>query len=353
MDHSTQIIAAVTAAHENHSQLSISGSGSKRDWLPSTGDSELLSVGEHAGIEDYQPTELVITARAGTSIKEIEQYLARERQMFAFEPPQYYGQGTFGGAVACGYSGPNRPWGGALRDAVLGVELVNGRGERLTFGGQVMKNVAGYDISRLQAGAYGCLGVLLTISMRVQPMWESCTTLRLQCDAQDSQQTARALAQRAVPVTATCWVDGELYIRLAGDTAAVARSQRNIGGDVDTQPGLWEKVRDHQHEFFKAMTLARHRDEQSLWRVSAPPAAALPQCPAEDLLIEWAGGLRWLWHDDAAFVTAYAKSIGGWAWRRGDALLVEPQQRNYMAAIKQAFDPQNVFVSPLDFAHAD
>ena len=353
MDRASEIVDSVTAAGATGKRLAVCGSASKRDWVPASHAGELLSVSEHAGIEDYQPTELVITARAGTAMSEIEQCLAREHQMLAFEPPRYYGMGTFGGAVACGHSGPNRPWGGALRDAVLGVDLVNGRGERLMFGGQVMKNVAGYDVSRLQAGAYGSLGVLLAVSLRVQPLWESRSTTRLELDIAQALKLTRKLARQPLPVTGTCWVEGGLYIRFAGDGSAVQRGQQGVGGDIDPQALLWNSVRDQQHDFFKASRMAQDRGEQALWRVSTPPAAELPECPASDIMIEWGGGLRWVWHDDAEFVINYARKAGGWAWRRGDRLPVPALQRKYMGAIKQAFDPDAVFVSPLDFSDAD
>ena len=150
----------------------MTGAGTKREWLPVPDDGEILSLADHSGIDQYQPDELVVTVRAGTPIRDVMQTLERDDQMLAFEPPLYYGGGTIGGAIASGHSGPARPWGGAVRDAVLGVTMINGKGQLLKFGGQVMKNVAGYDVSRLQAGAYGSLGVLLSLSIRVQPRWE-------------------------------------------------------------------------------------------------------------------------------------------------------------------------------------
>jgi glycolate oxidase FAD binding subunit len=353
MDRADEIVAAVCSARVEGRRLLCAGTSSKRDWRRAETGGEMLSLEEHVGVEDYQPAELVMTARAGTPLKEIEQTLAQHGQMLAFEPPQYYGSGTIGGAVAAGLSGPNRPWGGATRDAVLGVEMVNGRGQRLRFGGQVMKNVAGYDLSRLQAGAFGSLGALLSASVRVQPIWESSTTVHLDLDAASALDCVRRVAQRALPLAGTCWTDGVLSFRLGGDSAAVQRAQASIGGDMDAQSPLWGQLRDHRHEFFKATDVARDRYDQSLWRVSTPPSAPLPECAPQDVLVEWGGGLRWLWHDEPEYVAGYAARVGGWAWRRGDAPALPPDQLKYMRALRDAFDPEQVFATPLYLSDAD
>ena len=178
------------------------------------------------GVIDYQPTELVVTTRSGTPLSELNQSISRarsaigQRTTIAWETPS---QGTLGGAVACGFSGPARPWGGSLRDAVLGVELLNGKGEVLRFGGQVMKNVAGYDVSRLQAGAWGSLGAMLNISVRVQPIAAATQTMKLTMDAEQANALARQMAQKHLPMTATCWVTGSYYLRLSGHADTVLK----------------------------------------------------------------------------------------------------------------------------------
>ena len=294
---------------------------------------ETLSVAAHAGVIDYRPEELVLTARCGTSLEEINGLLARRRQHLPFEPPMLGGGGTLGGAVAAGCSGPGRPWRGSVRDAVLGVEMINGLGQRLRFGGQVMKNVAGYDLSRLQVGAWGTLGVLLSISVRLSPAPEVERNCRLQCDAAKALDWVRTSARTYAPISGTCHQDGRLDIRLSGPERTVAAAARRIGGELSSDVQLWRELRDRAAPFFRRRSEGRAK----LWRIDCAPAAKLPPSPC---LTEWAGARRW-WHTalppDA--VQAYAAEAGGSAApAHGAANISSPM----MARLRQAFDPQGV-----------
>jgi glycolate oxidase FAD binding subunit len=364
-DLSAQIISSVKDAHASEQSLVISGQGSKSAWLPDAviGAGGSLDVTGHSGIQAYQPEELVITARAGTSLEEINAVLAAEGQMLACDPPRFQptqadgvvgdnAGGTLGGVVATGLSGPGRPWSGAVRDAILGVELVNGKGEYLKFGGQVMKNVAGYDVSRLQAGAWGNLGVLASISIRVHPVWQDQCTLVFQMSAEQAQQKCLRLAQQNLPLQGSCWQDGVLSLRLGGHASGVAGAKLALSGEV-LQGGIdleyWANLRDHKADFFQQQLSSQMPGAKKIWRLVVPSAAPLPGSwlNADDLLIEWGGGLRWLRHDDDAAVVAYAKSVGGWCWAKGELMPIDPVQGRYMSELKRAFDPKNIFLSPM------
>ena len=364
-DLSAQIISSVKDAHASEQSLVISGQGSKSAWLPDAviGAGGSLDVTGHSGIQAYQPEELVITARAGTSLEEINAVLAAEGQVLACDPPRFQptqadgvvgdnAGGTLGGVVATGLSGPGRPWSGAVRDAILGVELVNGKGEYLKFGGQVMKNVAGYDVSRLQAGAWGNLGVLASISIRVHPVWQDQCTLVFQMSAEQAQQKCLRLAQQNLPLQGSCWQDGVLSLRLGGHASGVAGAKLALSGEV-LQGGIdleyWANLRDHKADFFQQQLSSQMPGAKKIWRLVVPSAAPLPGSwlNADDLLIEWGGGLRWLRHDDDAAVVAYAKSVGGWCWAKGELMPIDPVQGRYMGELKRAFDPKNIFLSPM------
>jgi glycolate oxidase FAD binding subunit len=357
MDTSQRIVDAVVAARDGQRSLNIAGSGSKRSWLPRA-SAEMLSITEHTGIVEYDPAELVVTVRAGTPIQELMTELARAGQALAFEPPKFYDSGTVGGMVSSGLSGPARPWAGSVRDAVLGVELVNGLGEHLRFGGQVMKNVAGYDVSRLATGAYGALGVILQVSLRVQPVYEKVVTLHMDLDAPRAIEKCRSLARLALPVTGSWWCNDGLFLRLAGSALLVDQTVGELGAKQVDMDRLWRDIRDHNHPFFRPTSASgSDRGKKKLWRIVVPPAASVDalssQADGEDLTenlaIEWAGGLRWLWHEDSAFVVAYAKAHKGWAWALGEPLEIDEVQKKYMQAIREAFDPHALFDSPLSF----
>ncbi len=320
---------------------------------------ETMPVGDHAGIIDHRPEELVLTARCGTALKDVDALLAQHRQHLPFEPPMLDGGGTLGGAVATGWSGPGRPWRGSVRDAVLGVEMVNGLGQRLKFGGQVMKNVAGYDLSRLQAGAWGSLGALLSVSLRLSPMPYVERNCRLPCSADQALAWMRTWARGFSPISATCYQDGLLDVRLSGPEAAVQAAAARIGGELSSDLGHWSALRDWALPIFHGVGdggaaqrrggkgaaekgvgggVAREaEDGAALWRIHCAPAAPLPpgRC-----LVEWAGARRW-WRTNAPpeAVHAYAKTAAGVAVL---AHCAPDFNAPIMARLKQAFDPNRV-----------
>ena len=344
------LVQAIKRANSDQYQLALTGSGSKTQWLGSASEQgQMLSMLDYAGVVDYQPTELVVTVRAGTSLKDLGFVLAQEGQELAADPPMLAGGGTVGGAVAAGFSGPSRPWLGALRDAVLGIKMINGHGEVLSFGGQVMKNVAGYDISRLMTGSCGTLGVILDVSLRVRPKPGHELTLCYESNADRGVELCRSAARHPFPTTGTFWADNVLYMRFSGSEAGLNRVQEVLGGDVPATGDLWRTIRDHQHAFFKPR-LGEATDKKRLFRIVTPPAAPIDSLDADSLAIEWAGGQRWLWHADAEFVHHYAQAVGGWAWQIG--ALLPAAQAGLVARIKQAFDPNELYVTQLDLGVA-
>ncbi len=338
-DLTSQLETQVRDALARAAPLRIVGGGTKA-FLGSAAEGEPLDVTGHRGIVHYQPTELVLTARAGTPLREIEAALEEHKQILAFEPPHYGDAATLGGTIACGLSGPRRAYAGAARDFVLGMAIINGRGEVLHFGGEVMKNVAGYDVSRLMTGALGTLGVILDVSLKVLP--RPAYELTLALPGVDAIAQMNRWAGRPLPVSATCVAAGVLYVRLSGAASAVESAHRQIGGEiVDDAAEFWQRVREQRHAFFDDATL--------LWRLSVPPATP-PLALAGDWLLEWGGALRWLkTAADAATVRKAAEQAGGHALLfRGGAgderfhplppALLTLQQR-----VKQAFDPKGIF----------
>ena len=354
-DAAAGLAAAVAAANEERRSLYLRGSDSKAH-LTGCGPDAPLCVAGHVGIVEYRPDELVVTARCGTSLKELETTLAAQGQMLPFDPPRFGGGGTLGGAVAAGFSGPGRPWLGATRDAVLGATIINGVGQRMAFGGKVLKNVAGYDVSRLMVGAFGTLGVLLEVSARVLPKPEAVLTLAAACSARDAALTCQGLLRKPLPVTATCHVDGVLRLRLAGSEASVRSARDELPLEVEEEgDALFDAVRDHAHPFFAdaSATIAGHEaGGETLWRLALPRGAAFGEAGA---MIEWAGAQVW-WRTavDANQVCAKAAALGGFAapvhagcWPARSASV-----RKAMRRIKAAFDPAGV-LNPHVMADAD
>lgn len=330
-DLSDEFLQAIAAARETGQRLSIVGSGSKSGLSGESLSSEgrLLSTVEHAGIIDYRPAELVVTVRSGTPLKELNQTLAREGQMLGFEPPEFRGLGTVGGAVAAGIAGPGRVWRGGVRDAVLGVQMVNGLAERLNFGGQVMKNVAGFDVSRLQAGAFGMLGLLLEVSLKVLPLPQTEKTLCLELPAAEAHARMLEWALQPQPITATAWLDGVLWLRLSGAEAAVNQALSTFGGEVQPDNDFWHGLRDHSLPFFRSGPVACRQ---------LPPAGPLL---AEDGLLEWNGARRWSSAlTDKGGYRAFADGYARYRCRDGGG---DPTVAEYQARIKAAFDPDYLF----------
>lgn len=285
-DISPQLIEQVNTAKQNRVRLNIVGRGSKQ-FLGRTPVGETLSVAEHSGIVSYQPIELVITVRAGTLLKDIETILDEHDQMLAFEPPRFDGKASIGGTLACNLSGPSRPFRGGVRDMVLGARLINGKGQHLSFGGQVMKNVAGYDVSRLLAGAMGTLGIITEVSLKVVPKPTTNVTLVKTLDADQAIVTMNQLAGKFGALTAACWNQNKLYIRFSGADTAVKKAATQWPGDIlDDGDQFWRELRDMRAGFFTTAPGA-------LWRFSVKSTAAHFLSDA-DWLIDWGGALRWL-----------------------------------------------------------
>ena len=346
-----RLVDQVNSARSRQAPLDIRGGGSKLFYgEPPLGDA--LDVTGLSGLTSYEPTELVVTVRAGTLLHELEAALAAHGQCLAFEPPRFAPGGTVGGMVAAGLSGPARASLGSVRDHLLGVTLLNGRGEILTFGGQVAKNVAGYDVSRLIAGSLGILGVICEVSLKVLPVSTATATLRFDCDAGEAFAKLRAWASQPLPTNATAWHEGRLHVRLAGAQAAVADASNRLGGarlEPDQADSWWTSVRDQSAEFFVQGAAGLARGE-SLWRLSVPATCAALELPGPQF-IEWGGAQRW-WKTTApaAQVRSAAARVGGHATlhRGADkssgvfAPLNDVTMRIHRA-LKLAFDPLRIF----------
>lgn len=331
-DHLHALSETVTQAHLEQRPLRIRGGDSKRHICGRDCQAETpLDISIHRGISDYQPDELVLSARAGTPIDELEQALAEQGQMLPFEPPSFDGRATLGGTLACNLSGPGRPWLGSVRDAVLGVNLINGRGQVLEFGGKVMKNVAGYDVSRLQAGALGTLGVITEVHLKVLPQPERSLTLAYEMDASSALATMAERARQPKPLSAASWVQGVLYLRLSGAESAVAHTAKTWGGEP-ADPVIWRQLRDHSHRFFGG--------DEPLWRLStdAHTPANSEQC------IDWAGHQRWLRHQPEEVPVLSHLSLFAGGDRSSEVRpALDPVQQKLQLRLKQAMDPAGIF----------
>ena len=333
-----EVVDRVQQAIAGRTPLSIRGGGSKA-FYGRTCQDEVLDVAGHRGDIRYEPSELVFTARAGTPLVEIEALLVANNQMLPFEPPHFSPRATLGGMVAAGLSGPRRPWGGSVRDTVLGVKLINGRGEVLRLGGQVMKNVAGYDLSRLMVGALGTLGVLLEVSVKVLPFPAEERTRVFELDAASAAARQIAWGRLPLPLSATLVHGGRLFVRLSGGPQGVRAACASMGGE-EADAAIWGAAREQ--------TLAFFRTDQPLWRISLPPAA--PALPGEGLR-EWGGALRWLVSDESAeHIRQRAAALGGHATlfrgHDGAAAVFHPLPPALLALhqrVKQALDPDGLF----------
>src|SRR5277367_1057451 len=267
----TRLIDQVLAARARGTPLEIRGGGTKA-FYGGVPTGEPLDTTRLAGISSYEPTELVVTVRAGTRLADLESALASQGQCLPFEPPRFASGGTVGGMVAAGLSGPARANAGGVRDHVLGVTLLNGRGELLTFGGQVAKNVAGYDVSRLMAGSLGVLGVICEVSLKVLPKPLDTATLSFDFNERQALEQLGAWSAQPLAVNATAWHAERLQVRLAGARAAVASAIAKLGGTpVEPSRALswWASVRDQSGDFF-ALSDADGARGESLWRLSVP-----------------------------------------------------------------------------------
>jgi glycolate oxidase FAD binding subunit len=341
-DIANQLQQQVEAAIADHRPLCIVGGNSKASYgrLP---QGEPLSILAHSGITQYNPTELVLTARAGTSLEEIEHTLAMNNQMLAFEPPAFGPAATLGGVVACNLSGPRRAYQGAARDYVLGTRIINGKAEQLQFGGEVMKNVAGYDVSRLMCGALGTLGILLEISLKVLPKPATEVTLTQSISQAKAIEQLNQWASMPLPISASAWVDEQLYIRLSGPDSALTTAQRYLGGELlDRHDEFWRQLKEQTHPFFNAT-------DKTCWRLSVPPTTP-PLTTNGSTLLEWGGGQRWILNNETPEVMfEQARAVGAQAtcFAGGDrAHFFQPLSTGLQGLhqrIKQAFDPHHIF----------
>ncbi|MGK5026661.1 glycolate oxidase subunit GlcE [Janthinobacterium sp. RB2R34] len=344
-----QFKQAIVAASAAGTPLRLRGGGSK-DWYGQQLAGQLLDTRQYAGIIDYEPTELVITARCGTPLLEIEAALAARNQMLAFEPPHFGPSATVGGTLACALSGPRRASAGAVRDFVLGAVLMDGRGERLAFGGQVMKNVAGFDVSRLLAGSLGTLGLILEVSLKVLPLPLREASLRFDCEEIAALRMLNQWGGQPLPISASCWHDGVLTVRLSGAEAAVTAAQRRLQGDAiapENAAAFWSALREQTHDFFAG--------PGSLWRLSLPAHASAVILKGRQL-IEWGGAQRWLKLEgdaDAASAQRIRQSVaaaGGHAtlFRGGDKSVgvfhpLAPAVAAIHERLARSFDPAGIF----------
>lgn len=362
-----RLIDRVRAAAADRAPLRIRGGGSK-DFYGNTLQGDVLETRPLRGIISYEPSELVVTVAAGTPLAELESLLAEHRQCLAFEPPHFSHTttdataATVGGMVAAGLAGPARASVGAVRDYVLGVQMVNGRGEWLTFGGQVMKNVAGYDVSRLMVGAMGTLGLLTQVSIKVMPMTPAEATLCFELPQAVALEQLHRWAAQPLPLNASCWVCDAgrelLFVRLRGAQAAVESACRSVLADhsgirIDNTQAQadWQLCRNQQLPFFSSPT----SPDMALWRLSVAQTAPVLELPWPQL-VEWHGGLRWLWAplDAAPALRRAARTHGGSATLfiafparpTSDGGRFDLQDRGSLAIqrrLKERFDPQGIF----------
>lgn len=336
-----QIRQQVVDARASATPLCIRGGNSKAFYAhPVAG--EHLDTTAHTGIIDYTPSELVISARAGTPLAELEAALKKENQMLAFEPPHLGEHATLGGAIACGLSGPRRPYAGAARDFVLGINCINGQGEYLRFGGQVMKNVAGYDLSRLLTGSLGTLAVIMDVSLKVLPRPETSLTLQRSCTQAEAIRLLNQWAGQPLPLSGGCHIDGRLYIRLSGTSLGVQAATQVTGGErLDNANTFWEDLKEQRLDFFSG--------NLPLWRVSVPPAT--PPLDTEDTtLLDWGGAQRWIKSDASPeSMQSMAANAGGHAtlFRDGDrdTNVFQPLTKPLLELhrrLKQTFDPASI-----------
>ena len=341
----------VERARHDGTALCIRGGGTK-DFYGELPQGEVLDTRELSGTPSYEPTELVVTTRCGTPLAELEALLAEHGQCLPFEPPHFAPGTTVGGMIGAGLSGPARARVGSVRDHVLGATLLNGKGEVLTFGGQVIKNVAGYDVSRLLVGAMGTLGVVLDVSLKVLPVARATATVRFELEQTAALVKLNEWGGLPLPLDASAWWDGNLLVRLRGAEAAVASATVRLGGEAVEAAAanpFWKGVRDHTDEFFVRARRVAERGG-ALWRLSVPQAAP-PLALAGDTLIEWHGAQRWLSATlGAAEVRAAAAAVGGHATlfrarsKSAGAFmpLASPLDRIHHE-LKKAFDPAGLF----------
>lgn len=304
-DCSDKIAAKVQEAYQLKQALQIKA-GSTKQFYGRNIQAETLSLTDHSGIIEYEPSELYITARSGTSLREIEKTISEQHQILPCESPYFGETATLGGTVACGLAGPRRVSAGSVRDCILGTEILNGKGELLRFGGKVMKNVAGYDVSRLMCGALGTLGVLMSVSLRLLPKPACEQTIVLTIESSTAINKMNQLANTPMPISATFYDGHDLYIRLSSSLSAIEACTKEIGGELANNNDIfWSSIKEQTHDFFNS--------DKSLWRISVPPCTEKLNLSGESVL-EWNGGLRWCKSDaDENIIRTEVERVGGHA----------------------------------------
>ena len=364
----------ILEAAQSKTPLSIEGGGTKA-WYGNPNSFSKLSTKAYSGILDYQPEELVITACAGTPLKEIERVLSEKNQMLAFEPPHFGEGATLGGVIAAGLAGPARISVGNLRDFVLGARIMDGKGQDLSFGGKVMKNVAGYDVSRLMPGSLGTLALILEASVKVLPKPAASTSIRCQMTQAAALQSLNESAGQPLPLSASCWIGknradsfGELTIRLAGAEAAVYAAKISLCSSLNAKEldakeaeAFWSNLREQQLPDFTSLAA-----DETLYRLALPAACGSLELNnmSDDIILEWHGQERWLkgLSDDATFnaLKKIASAHGGHAMRFRQGSNVNPANQRFtqlseqshslalepiQARLRASFDPSGVFVT--------
>ncbi|WP_223517301.1 glycolate oxidase subunit GlcE [Pseudomonas sp. GL-B-19] len=339
MDDSATLLEQVNQALQNATPLRIQGSNSKA-FLGRIVAGEVLDTRTHRGIVSYDPTELVITARCGTPLSELAEVLDDAQQMLACEPPSFGEDATVGGMIACGLSGPRRPWSGSVRDFVLGTRVITGHGKHLRFGGEVMKNVAGYDLSRLMVGSYGALGVVTEVSLKVLPKPRHCLSISLEMDSDRALLRLVEWGQQPLPISAACHDGQRLHLRLEGGEGSVAAAHDRLGGEL-LDASYWADLNEHRLGFFD--------EDQPLWRLSLPhntPRLSLPGIQ----LIDWGGAQRWLKSESqASLIREIVGEVGGHVTCYSHGLIDSPFQplpaalMHYHQNLKQQLDPRGIF----------
>ncbi len=341
-DIKVDLMQSVEEASKLKQALSIHGSNSKY-FLGNRISAKSLNVSEHSGIIEYEPSELFITAKCGTTIQEIESALRDNNQLLPFEPPCFTTSDTLGGIVACGLSGPRRAYASSVRDCILGTHIINGKAEYLEFGGKVMKNVAGYDTSRLMCGAFGTLGIIMQVSLRVMPKPQFEMTTAIECSQSEAITKLNKWSQTLLPITASFHCDNQLHIRLEGLQSSVIKSHKDIGGEsIPSSEIFWNSIKNHRHEFFTS--------EMPLWKLVLPN-----NTPSLDISgstsLEWNGGLRWVHSNESPEnIIRICQNARGSATlfkseSKPDDFLpdLSPNLKKLHINIKSAFDPENIF----------
>lgn len=336
----TALLEQVCEALNEGTALNIQGGNSKA-FLGRTAQGNVLNTKIHTGVVNYDPTELVVSVKSGTSLAELESILAEKGQSLPFEPPHVTEHATVGGMVAAGIAGPRRPWVGSVRDFVLGTKVITGHGKLLRFGGEVMKNVAGYDLSRLMAGSFGCLGLITEVSMKVLPKPRHERHLILNCDQQTALKQLTAWAQQPLPITGACFYQDQLYLRLEGSGEASVNNFADSLQGIELDPQFWHELKEQKLAFFN--------NPQPLWRLSLPADAKQPSLQG-DCLIDWGGAQRWFKTADAeAEIRSQASELGGHATCFTAGITDQPFQplqpilMRYHQQLKAQLDPKGIF----------